>query len=165
MIFFKKKGIKGEPGIVYSVLSGEIVPIENVPDEVISNKILGDGLAILPADNKVYAPVSGTVTTIADTHHALGIVSDDGAEIMVHLGIDTVSLEGRPFTIKVKEGQRVKAGEVLLRMDIRSIQKSGCALHSVVTLVNSDLFKIVKKREGLAIKATEWLFAYRPVKI
>ena len=94
-------------------LKGQTVPLEQVPDEVFSKKVLGDGLAIRPVEGKIYSPVNGEISSIAETKHAYGFTSDDGLEILVHFGLETVSLQGQGFTPHVKEGDRVKTGDLV----------------------------------------------------
>ena len=93
---------------IIAPLSGEIIPLEQVPDPVFSDKVLGDGAAILPKDGKIYSPVNGTLATIAATKHAFGFQTDDGLEILVHVGLETVSLNGEVFTVHKQEGDSVK---------------------------------------------------------
>ena len=89
---------------LYSPLNGTVVPLEEVPDMVFSSKMLGDGAAVLPADGKIYAPVSGTLTTVAETKHAFGFQTEEGYELLVHFGLETVALEGTPFLVRAKVG-------------------------------------------------------------
>ncbi len=99
-------------------LSGQAIPLEQVPDDVFSQKILGDGLAIVPADGKIYAPVSGEISSVAQTLHAYGFTSEDGLEILVHVGLESVSLKGEGFTSHVQEGDKVTAGQLVAEFDL-----------------------------------------------
>ncbi len=110
---------------LYAHLNGTIVSLENVEDEVFAGKILGDGVAIEPNDGKLYAPCDGTVDSVADTKHAVNFVSDDGLELLMHIGIDTVKLGGRFFKTHVSSGQHVKKGDLLVTFDINNIRKAG----------------------------------------
>ena len=112
--FFKKKN-KGLE--VVAVVDGDIMPITDVKDDVFSTKMLGDGFAIKPKDSHIYAPVDGTITTLFPTKHAIGIKTEKGLDIVIHLGLDTVELEGAPFTVDVKQGDQVKTGQPLATMD------------------------------------------------
>ena len=103
---------------VYSPLSGKVVPLADVPDPVFSGKILGDGVAIIPSDGRICSPVDGTLTTIAESGHAFGFQTEDGIELLVHVGLETVSLKGVPFTIEVEAGTKVKAGDPIARVDL-----------------------------------------------
>ena len=106
-------------------LSGKAVPLEQVPDDVFSQKILGDGIAINPTDGKVYAPVNGEISSVAETLHAYGFTSDDGLEILVHVGLDSVKLKGEGFTSHVKEGDKVKAGQLIAEVDLKFLESKG----------------------------------------
>lgn len=107
---------------VFAPMSGKVVPLDQVPDPVFSGKILGDGVAIEPSEGKIYAPVDGEITTIAPTKHAFGFKTDDGTEILIHCGLETVSLEGTPFTVHVEEGKRVKAGDLIAEVDLEMLK-------------------------------------------
>ncbi|MBP3684578.1 MAG: PTS transporter subunit EIIC [Oscillospiraceae bacterium] len=110
---------------ILAPLSGQAVPLEQVPDDVFSQKILGDGIAILPTDGKLYAPVDGEVASIAETLHAYGFTSEDGLEILVHVGLDSVKLKGEGFTPHVKEGDKVTAGQLVAEIDLKLLESRG----------------------------------------
>ena len=103
---------------VIAPLSGKVIALDQVPDEVFSQKVLGDGAAIIPADGKIVSPVDGEISTVSETLHAYGFTSDDGLEILVHVGIDSVALKGAGFTAHGKEGDRVKAGDLVAEVDL-----------------------------------------------
>lgn len=125
--------------VVYAPASGEIIPIEEVPDEVFSSKSLGNGFASMNHDGMVYSPTTGKITTIFPTLHAIGIENENGEQILVHMGIDTVDLAGKPFNVKVKEGQVVKQGDLLAQIDNAQIKDAGKNdMIIVVTLENSS---------------------------
>ena len=108
---------------VSSPLNGELVELSNVPDATFADGILGQGVAILPSEGKLYSPVDGTVASVFDTKHAIALVTDSGAEMLIHVGLETVSLNGKHFTPKVKDGDRVKAGDLLMEFDLAAIKK------------------------------------------
>lgn len=110
---------------IISPLNGKIVPLENVPDEVFSGKVLGDGCAVIPSDGSIYSPIDGRISSVAETNHAYGITGDNGIEMLVHFGIDTVSLKGEGFVSLVKAGDRVKAGDLIAKADIEFIKSKG----------------------------------------
>ena len=117
-----------ETGLMKSVLaplSGRTIPLDQVPDEVFSQKILGDGVAIQPVDGRICAPVDGEVASVAETLHAYGFTSDDGLEILVHVGLDSVALKGEGFVSHVKEGDRVKAGQLVAEVDLKLLESKG----------------------------------------
>lgn len=97
---------------VFSPLNGTVIPLEKVPDPVFSDKVLGDGCAVIPADGKIYSPVDGEISSVAETKHAYGISSDDGLEILIHFGLDTVSMKGSGFISHVSVGEKVKKGQI-----------------------------------------------------
>ncbi len=109
--------------IIYAPVSGRVVPLEKVPDSVFSDKVLGDGCAIIPDDGKIYSPVDGVISSIAETKHAYGITDDNGNEILIHFGLETVQLQGKGFTPHVKEGDRVKKGDLICDVDIKLLEK------------------------------------------
>jgi PTS system trehalose-specific IIC component len=114
-------------------LSGVVVPIEEVPDEVFSKKILGDGLAIIPKDNIVKAPASGEISVVmTDSRHACGLHLSNGMEILIHIGLDTVDMNGDGFELFIKEGSKVKIGDPLIKFDPDKIKAAG---HSAITIM------------------------------
>ena len=96
-----------------------------VPDPVFSEKALGDGASIIPTDGRIYSPVNGEVASVAPTNHAFGFISDDGLDILVHVGLETVALKGEGFDVKVKEGDRVKAGDLIAIVDLKYYSDAG----------------------------------------
>ncbi|NRT86655.1 beta-glucoside-specific PTS transporter subunit IIABC [Clostridium beijerinckii] len=126
--------------ILVSPLKGEVKPLSEVKDEAFSKGALGKGIAIEPKEGKIIAPVDGVLTTFFPTGHALGITSANGAEILIHVGMDTVQLEGKYFYPKAKQGDTVKAGQVLLEFDINAIEKEGYSLITPVVITNSDSY-------------------------
>ena len=118
---------KTETGLksILAPLSGQAIPLEQVPDDVFSQKILGDGIAIIPTDGKIYAPVDGEIATVAETLHAYGFTSEDGLEILVHVGLDSVKLKGEGFTSHVQVGDKVKAGQLVAEVDLKFLISQG----------------------------------------
>ena len=135
---------KGLTEEVYSVADGQVVALEQVKDPVFAQKMMGDGFAVEPANGNIVSPVSGTVSSIFPTKHALGIVTEAGLEVLVHIGLDTVSLEGKPFTVHVAEGQKVAAGDLLVTADLDAIRAAGRETSTVVVFTNGDAIKSVK---------------------
>ena len=122
-------------------LSGKVLPLSKVEDAVFSSGAMGNGIAIDPTDNKVYAPFDGTVEFIAETKHAIGLKSDDGVELLVHVGMDTVKMNGKGFDVKTKVNERVKEGDLLLEFDRNEIQKEGYSLITPVVITNSNNYE------------------------
>ncbi len=145
---------KGVTEEVYSVADGQVVALEQVKDPVFAQKMMGDGFAVEPANGNIVSPVSGTVSSIFPTKHALGLVTEAGLEVLVHIGLDTVSLEGKPFTVHVAEGQKVAAGDLLVTADLDAIRAAGRETTTVVVFTNGDAIKSVKleKTGSLAAK-------------
>ena len=145
---------KGLTEEVYSVADGQVVALEQVKDPVFAQKMMGDGFAVEPANGNIVSPVSGTVSSIFPTKHALGLVTEAGLEVLVHIGLDTVSLEGKPFTVHVAEGQKVAAGDLLVTADLDAIRAAGRETTTVVVFTNGDAIKSVKleKTGSLAAK-------------
>ena len=145
---------KGLTEEVYSVADGQVVALEQVKDPVFAQKMMGDGFAVEPANGNIVSPVSGTVSSIFPTKHALGLVTEAGLEVLVHIGLDTVSLEGKPFTVHVAEGQKVVAGDLLVTADLDAIRAAGRETSTVVVFTNGDAIKSVKleKTGSLAAK-------------
>ena len=134
---------KGLTEEVYSVADGEVIALEQVKDPVFSQKMMGDGFAVEPANGNIVSPVSGTVSSIFPTKHALGLVTEAGLEVLVHIGLDTVSLEGKPFTVHVAEGQKVAAGDLLVTADLDAIREAGRETSTIVVFTNGDAIQSV----------------------
>lgn len=126
---------------IYAPFSGKVIPLSKVPDEVFSSGAMGQGLAIEPSDNKLYAPFDGTVVMVAPTKHAIGFRSASGVELLVHIGLDTVTLDGTPFALKVKEGDAIKKGEVLAEFDKALIEQKGLTTITPVIITNSHAYQ------------------------
>ena len=135
---------KGVTDEVNSVADGEVINIEDVKDPVFSQKMMGDGFAVEPENGHIVSPVAGKVTSVFPTKHALGLVTDNGLEVLVHIGLDTVSLEGKPFEVKVSEGQTVAAGDLLVEADLDAIRAAGRETSTIVVFTNADAIKSVK---------------------
>lgn len=133
----KKKG-EAATEVIASPLKGEVKELSEVNDEAFSGGILGQGLAILPIEGKLYAPCNGEITTFFPTGHAIGISSENGAEILIHVGMDTVKLDGEGFTKKKNQGDKVKKGELLLEFDIDKIKGAGYDIITPMIITNSD---------------------------
>lgn len=136
---------------IYSPLSGEIVPIEEVPDIVFAEKIVGDGVAVRPTGNTIKAPIDGTIGKIFETNHAFSMQSENGIELFVHFGIDTVELKGEGFKRIAKEGQHVKKGEVILEFNLSLLMDKAKSCLTPVVISNMDEIKELIKLTDHAI--------------
>ncbi|MDE7246179.1 MAG: glucose PTS transporter subunit IIA [Oscillospiraceae bacterium] len=124
--------------------AGEIRLMNQVEDEVFAGLILGDGIAVEPAEGKIYAPIDGKISNVADTKHAIGITTPGGAELLIHVGIDTVALQGQHFNVQVTEGQKVKKGDLLLTFDMDAIKAAGYKCTTPLIVTNTDDYKAVR---------------------
>lgn len=132
---FKKEGISlGSP------MKGRCVSIKEVSDPAFGEEILGKGVAILPAEGTVYAPADGTVTAMFPTGHAVAITTKEGAEVLIHVGLDTVKLKGKYFEVKTQEGAEVKKGDILMQADLTKIKEEGYDIITPVVICNPDDF-------------------------
>ena len=152
-----EKKAESKPVEIGSPMNGKVIPLSDVPDEVFATGVLGEGVAILPSDGKVYAPCDAVVSQMMDSRHAIGLVADSGAEILIHVGLDTVQLEGKPFTYHVKADQEVKKGDLLLTADLDAITAAGKQLYTPVIITNSDDYVNIEPVAGGDVKAGEKL--------
>jgi sugar PTS system EIIA component len=165
MSFFSRirRLISGQPQVtggipVYAPVSGDIVAIENVPDVVFAEKIVGDGIAIMPKGEFLLAPIDGRIGKIFETNHAFSIESPQGLELFVHLGVGTVELRGKGFTRLAAEGQEVKMGQPILGFDIESIVGEVDSLLTPVVLANMEDIKYLDKEQGSVVAGKDIIF-------
>lgn len=142
---------------VFSPLSGEIIPLEDVNDKVFSQKMMGDGIAIKPTVGKIIAPFDGVVEVAFETKHAIGLKSYDGCELLIHVGLDTVELEGVGYTMHVKKGDALSKGDLLLEFDMKTIQSAGYDLTTPVIITNTSMYKSIEKTNSKQEKAGDHL--------
>lgn len=140
-----KTAATGESVDLVAVANGEVIAIEAVADPVFSGKMMGDGFAVEPTDGTIVSPVNGTIKSVFPTKHAIGIETKEGVEVLVHMGIDTVSLEGKPFSVKVKEGDQVQAGQVLAQVDLEALQQADKKATMIVVFTNMDKIRLFVK--------------------
>ena len=137
-----------------AVVSGKIIPLTAVNDDVFSKGMMGTGVAIVPDDDVIVAPCDGEVTMLFPTMHAFGMKNEDGVEILVHIGIDTVKMDGKGFTKKVSDGDKVHAGDILVEADLEEIKNAGYQTTTMMILTNTDEFGNVTKAEPAEVKTT-----------
>ena len=142
-----------EPATVYAPVGGKVIAMEQIPDATFSSGVLGRGLGIEPDNGTIIAPFDGEIIQAADTGHAVGIASADGMELLIHVGIDTVEMDGNGFTMQVAEGDQVKAGQTLLTFDREAIAKAGHPDTVVIMLTNADDFGTVDCAPAGAVAA------------
>ena len=151
--FFKKKPELEKAGLELAAMTdGRCIPLEEVNDPVFSGKALGDGIAIVPEDCVIAAPCDGTVSMLAETLHAFGMTRDDGLELMVHIGIDTVALQGEGFEALVAQGAQVKKGEPLIRFDATLMEKKGIDMTTMLILLNPGQYQFKTLAGGQQVK-------------
>jgi sugar PTS system EIIA component len=121
---------------IYSPLDGEAIPLEEVPDPVFAQKMMGDGLAIIPKNGKVVSPINGKVVQIFPTKHAVGLVSEEGLEILIHIGLETVELNGEGFEVEVNVGETVKVGDLLLNVDLDYLEQKHKEIVTPIVITN-----------------------------
>lgn len=144
---------------VLAPMTGSVLALENVPDTTFASGLLGKGVAMIPAEGKVIAPFNGEVASIFQTKHAIGLESDSGIELLIHVGIDTVKLDGAPFTAHVKEGDKVRAGDLLLTFDRQAILDAGYDLATPIIISNSDDYPELEIVAGSAVSAGQPLLS------
>lgn len=142
---------KGDDGFVIP-MEGKLLELSNVPDEVFARKMMGDGFAIEPTNGEVVSPVDGKVTMVFATKHAIGITSNNGQEILIHIGIETVNLNGEGFEMLVKEGEKVSAGKPLVRADLEYIKKNAKSIITPIIFTNLQADQKVEFEAGIQVK-------------
>lgn len=131
------KSVVCKPKTVYSPLAGTVIPLSEVEDPAFSQGLMGEGVGIRPSEGKLYAPADGTVAAVFPTGHAVGLQTDDGMEILLHIGIDTVEMQGKGFRSVAKQGAKVKAGDLLVEFDCGAIEAAGYKTTTMVLVSNA----------------------------
>ena len=148
-LFGKKEELN--PNHIYAPMAGEAVAITEVPDPTFAEGTMGNGIAIKPTDGKVCAPFNGTVDMMFETGHAVSLISESGIELLIHVGLETVGLNGAPFQVKVTNGQKVKKGDVLMIADLEAIKAAGLPTITPVLVCNSDDYTTFNTTTGKAV--------------
>ncbi|ARP50824.1 hypothetical protein B6259_08060 [Ruminococcaceae bacterium CPB6] len=146
--------------VILAPQTGRAVALTEIPDPVFSGKVLGDGAAVIPCGSQVLAPVTGTVVQIASTLHAICMESDDGLDILIHLGLDTVNLKGRGFQCHVQTGQHVKAGTLLMEMDVEQIRSAGLNPVTLCIITNMECVRELTSYTGKTEAGNTVLLSY-----
>lgn len=128
---------------VLSPLKGNVIPLKDISDPVFSQELMGKGIAIEPTEGKVVSPINGTVVMVFETNHAIGLKSDDGVEVLIHVGMDTVELKGKGFTAHVKNGDKVSVGDLLTEFDMNLIKEAGYSLVTPIVVTNTADYKTI----------------------
>lgn len=148
---------------VYAPMSGVAVKLSDVPDEAFSQKILGDGSAVIPENGAIYSPIDGEIMDITDSKHAFCITGNDGTEMLLHVGIDTVKLKGEGFCVNIVSGDRVKAGMKIAEVDLEVLKKNNINPHTPVVLTEAQNYKITQVHEGNVQGGRDVLFLYKKI--
>lgn len=136
---------------IYSPLKGKVKRIEDVADEVFAEKMLGDGVAIRPSNNQLLSPIDGKVAMVFPSKHAIGLLSEDGVELLIHIGLETVNLEGRYFESFVEVDQTVKVGDKLVEFDYEAIDGAGYDIDTIIIITNNGNYKELIKSDNLTV--------------
>lgn len=152
--FMKKKK---EGVTIFSPMKGKVVPLSQVPDPVFADGIMGNGMAIDPTEGKVFAPFDGIVSTLFPTGHAIGLSSCEGLELLIHIGMDTVKLDGKYFTKKVTDGEEVKKGDLLIEVDLEAVKEAGYSVITPVIICDPKEYSELKISDFKEILAGEQL--------
>jgi PTS system beta-glucosides-specific IIC component len=142
--------------IVYSPIKGSVIPLSQVKDEVFSQEIMGKGVAIIPEEGKVFSPISGKVTTVFPTKHAIGLTGNN-IEILIHIGMDTVELNGKYYKSHIKDGDKISVGDLLMEFDIEKIKAAGYEVVTPIIITNSNNFSSIKAVDAATVNAKDQL--------
>lgn len=148
---------------VYSPADGVAIELSSVPDEAFSEKILGDGAAVIPKNGNIYSPVEGEIIDITDTKHAFCITTNEGTEILLHIGIDTVKLKGEGFSVKISSGDKVKVGTKIAEVDLEVLKNNNIRMETPVILTEAQNYKITQVHTGEVAGGRDVLFLYKKV--
>lgn len=153
MGFFSKLFAKSEDksNCLYAPMAGQAVPVSEVPDPTFAGGMLGNGVAIIPSEGKVLAPCDATVDMMFTTGHAVSLIADNGAEILIHVGLETVSLEGKPFKVHVAPGDKVQKGQLMIEVDLEAIKAAGLNTITPMLVCNSDSYTVFKTMVNKAV--------------
>ncbi|MGC6176229.1 PTS sugar transporter subunit IIA [Lacrimispora sp. 38-1] len=160
--YLKRGGVKRED--ILAPVEGMAVPLSEVKDPAFSEEILGKGIAIIPSKGRIVAPVNGVLSVMFETMHAVSITADNGAEVMIHVGLDTVKLKGEGYRSFKKQGDAVKAGELLLEFELEEIRKKGYDLITPVIILNTGEFPDMECHVGKKVKELEPVIELQVVK-
>lgn len=142
--------------VIYAPMNGEIAALEDVPDPVFSQKMMGEGIAIIPSDGKLVSPIKGEVVHLPDSKHAVGVKSEEGTELLIHIGLETVALKGEGFTANVKQGDTVEVGDELISFDLTYIKEHADAIITPIIWTNGqDSDKQISRHDEKDAKAGE----------
>jgi len=149
-----KKAKKKQAQTMTAPVNGKIIPLKEVPDPVFAEKMMGEGIAMVPTDGTFVSPVKGEIVQVAPTKHAIGILAEDGSEILIHIGLETVALKGEGFTVAVKPGDKVKTGQLLVDVDLEYLRTHADHIVTPIVITNSmnsnKTYEVTDEKEGRA---------------
>lgn len=157
----KKLGFAPSEITIVAPVSGQAVPLSEVSDPTFSEEILGKGAAVIPSSGRVVSPIDGTLDLVFDTGHAASLSSDDGAEVLVHIGLDTVKLAGKHYTVHRKIGEKVKRGDLLIEFDLEAIRAEGYDLITPVIICNTEAYSAVTPQTGAVTAGQDTLLTLK----
>ena len=152
---FSKTPEKKPTDKLFAPVAGQAVPVSEVPDPTFAEGMLGNGVAIIPTDGKIYAPCDATVDMMFSTGHAVSLVADFGAEILIHIGLETVGLEGKCFTVHAQNGQKVKQGDLLIEVDLEGVKAAGLNTITPILICNTDDYPTFKTHVGTDVTTAD----------
>lgn len=155
MLGKKKKKIITRPGTIYAPIAGKYIPLAEIPDNIFAEGCLGKGCGIEPKKGEAAAPVNGVVSIVAETKHAIGITSEEGIELLLHVGMDTVALNGKGFSVLVETGENVAAGQPIMKFDIGQITELGYSVTTALVITNSDEYSEIHMNTGKVYDTAE----------
>jgi len=150
---FKSKKEENNAISIYAPIDGEVVPLEDVPDPVFSKKMMGDGVAIKPNNGTVVSPVQGKIMQVFPTKHAIGIQAENGTEILLHIGLETVNLNGEGFTTHIEEGDNVKVGDALVTFEKEIVEEKAKSTITPVIITNTAEMKDIQMKDTQSVQA------------
>ena len=153
----EKTGTESVAMELFAHMNGTVIPLEEVKDDAFSQKVLGEGVAIEPEEGKLYSPCDGKIEMVFDTRHAITLVSEEGCEILLHIGIDTVKLGGKYFEVHVSDGQEVRKGDLLASFDLEGIRNEGYETTTPLIICNTDDYSSIRSAGGGKISVGESL--------
>ncbi|MEY8353854.1 PTS glucose transporter subunit IIA [Lachnospiraceae bacterium 54-53] len=160
-LFKKKADLPYEPGRLYSITDGKLISIEKVNDPMFAQKMIGDGVAFISESGEVVSPCSGTVSAVFETNHTIGLMSDDGVEVLIHIGLDTVKENGKGFKSYIKEGAKIKRGQKLITFDIKYLESKGYDLAIPMIITNMDRVSDIEYAAEGTVTAESGALSYK----
>ncbi len=154
---------KAPDRVLFAPADGRLIPLESVPDEAFAQKMLGDGFAVVPTSGNIYSPTAGKIETVSEVGHAITMLTDDGLDLLIHVGIDTISLGKAPFTVMVSEGQSVDSGDLLMKVDLDAVRSASLPTDIPVLITNRQQLQSMLTECGDCIGGQTVAATYRKI--